>query len=156
MARRKNDRPLIVHVVDQAVLLDRRIAEKNKELKKLKKQLIAEARKHPDWLTVIEDGGKSIEFLGHDGYAARVTFPKPTLKSSIDGEGHTYEKVSEAGGAHFMPLFRPLRKWAPVDDFRNRAKERLGKAAAKLIRLCTVKSSPRVSFETKPAEDLAQ
>jgi hypothetical protein len=144
-------------LVFEAVSLDRKIAAEAEVLKQMKKRLIAEAQSRPEELIRIADGGKSLAFESHDGCVARVTFPKPTLKANIDGEGLLIEKLRTLACPHFAALFSQAPSYVPTPGFRESAEKMLGKEdAAALIKLCTSKSTPRVSFETKPAEDLKQ
>lgn len=141
-------------VVDQAVELDREIAERTDQLKELKQLLVLEATGRPQLQITIPDGGKSIAFTGNDGCIARVTFPKPTLKATIDGEGKTIDKIREAAGTAFSRLFLQAPKYRLVEDFRSAATDLLDSRAARvLLKRCTVNSSARVSFETKGADD---
>lgn len=136
-------------LVTQAVRLDRQIADLEEALKTAKAQLVAEAQSRTDEHTNTENGGTSWTATGTDGCIARVTFPAPTLKSKIDGEGKAIEKIRAAAGRLFDKLFRPSVTYRPVDNFRDEAETLLGRDAGKLVRLCQSESSPKVAFETK-------
>lgn len=136
-------------LVTEAVVLDRLIAERSARLKEIKVELIAEAKNRPDACTETEGGGKAWSAFDIDGNIARVNFPAPTLKSGIDGEGKTIERIRNAAGRFFASLFDQAPKYVPVENFRAEAEKLLGKDAKKLIKLCSTDSSPRVSFETK-------
>lgn len=138
-------------MVTEAVRLDRQIREMDDELKELKVQLVAEATGREEEHVETDGGGRSWTSSGTDGCVARVTFPAPTLKSKVDGEGKAIDKIKAAAGKLFDKLFRPSVTYRPVDNFRAEAATLLGKDAGKLIRLCQSESSPKVSFETKEA-----
>jgi hypothetical protein len=136
-------------LVAETIALDRDVKEKTELLKEKKTLLIHEAESRPDECSPTDGGGKSIEFKALNGESARVTFPASELKSKIDGEGRTIEKVRTAAKAFFDRLFRPVLGYRPVDNFRDEAVSLLGrKDGGKLIDLCEKDSSPRVSFET--------
>lgn len=139
-------------LVTEAVSLDREIAEKQDRLKELKSLIVAEAQQREEEHTPGDGGGSCWIAKANDGSAARVSFPVPSLKSKIDGEGKTIEKIRAASGKAFNVLFTPTISYKPVDDFRARAEAELDRGAAKLIRLCQTESSPRVSFETKEGQ----
>lgn len=141
----------IAKLVDEAVALDNRIADDQARLKTLKKQLIAEAKRRKP--QQIEDGGKRVVMAGSNGNIARVVWPKPTLKTSIKGGGKTFEQIDELADDAFATLFaeKPTT-YALAADFRDKVHRVFAedpKAGRKLIDLCTSKSSPTVSFETK-------
>jgi len=138
-------------LVTEAVVLDRLIAERSARLKEIKTELIKEANRRPEEHTGTMGGGLSWTAEDEIGNIARVNFPAPTLKASIDGEGKTIEKVRQAASTHFTTLFNQAPKYVPVNGFRALAESFLGGKASKLIKLCTTASSPRVSFETKCA-----
>jgi hypothetical protein len=142
----------LMELIDQAVELDRDIREKTEELKGLKSRIAQEAASRDGEQLATDGGGWSWTMQGERGCLCRVTAPAPTLKSEIDGEGKTIEKVREAAGPHFAKLFQQAPKYKLIPGFREEAQGLLGRAAAKLIKLCTTTSSPRVSFETKPEE----
>lgn len=139
-------------LVTLAVDLDRDIKVATKRLNEIKKQLTTEAESRQDEAIQTEGGGWSWQFTGDDGCVARVTSPAPTLKSEIDGEGKTIEKIREAAGAHFTRLFQQAPKYKLIPAFREEAQGLLGRTAGKLIKLCTVNSTPRVAFETKEGQ----
>lgn len=136
-------------LVRDAVVLDREIAEKTEQLKQMKADLVAEAGSRPESHVPTDGGGASWTAEGADGCVARVTFPAPSLKSRVDGEGKCIEKVRAACGRLFDQLFRPAVVYRPVEGFRDQARSLLGGGAGKVIRLLESKSSPSVSFETK-------
>jgi hypothetical protein len=137
-------------LITEAVALDREINEKDALLKELKRQIVAEAESRPDEHADAEHGdGRAWTANGDDGCITRVNFPAPTLKSKIDGEGKAIEKIRAAAGRVFAELFVPAVSYKPCDNFRDKAEALLGKAASKLVKLCTTESAPRVSFETK-------
>ena len=137
------------NIVTEAVSLDREIAEQTERLKMLKAQLVAAARERSDELTPTDGGGLRWTAEGNDGCIARVNFPAPSLKSKIEGEGRTVEKLRQLAGAVFNRLFIPTISFKPVENFRDEARALLAKGeATKLIKLCETESAPRVSFET--------
>lgn len=139
----------ITETVDRAIALNREIEEKGKELKALKDALTAEAEGRPDELAPGQGGGQCITFAGSDGCIARVSFPQPTLKSSIKGEGKAIDAIRDVAGKMFPRLFEQTPAYKPVAEFRDAARELLpARDAAKLTRLCTSETPPRVSFET--------
>jgi hypothetical protein len=136
-------------LVTEAVALDRLIAAREKQLKEIKAALIGEAKARKEEHAKTEGGGRSWTAEDEIGNIARVTFPASPLKGSIDGEGKMIEKVRAAAGTFFTTLFNQAPKYVPAENFRSLAESFLGGKAAKLIKLCTSKSSPSVSFETK-------
>lgn len=136
-------------LVTEACATDRQIADLQEMLKGMKAQLAAEAVTRTEDQVATEGGGWSATFEGVDGNICRVTMPGDALKPAIDGEGKAIEKVREAAGVHFQRLFQQAPKWKLVPNFREEAAALLGKASAKLIKLCTKGSSVSVSFETK-------
>ena len=71
------------------------------------------------------------------------------MKSKIDGEGKTIEKIKQLAGSAFIKLFVPAITFKPIEGFREEAVALLAKAdASKFIKLCQTASTPRVSFET--------
>jgi len=141
----------ITELVDEAVVLDTRIAQDQELLKALKKRLVGEAqRRQPEQ---IPDGGERVTFQGTNGCIARVVFPKPKLKDTIQGAGKTYDKIVEITDDTFAYLFdeKPT-VYKPTNDFREKVDAVFKGSSArarKLVDLCTSKSSPTVSFETK-------
>lgn len=137
-------------LVGEALCLDREIEALKEQLAEKKKLLVAEARSREDEHEPGDGEGTRWTAEDGEGNVARVSFPAPSLKAKIDGEGKAIEKVREAAGRHFERLFRPVLGYAPCDEFRTEAADLLGGAAAKkLIKLCTSESAARVSFETK-------
>jgi hypothetical protein len=136
-------------LVTQACAADRQIADLTDTLKGMKAQLVAEAETRVEDQVATDGGGWSVTFEGVDGNICRVTAPGKALKPSIDGEGQAIEKVRDAAGVHFARLFQQAPKWKLVPNFRDEAASLLGKAAGKLIKLCTKSASTTVSFETK-------
>jgi hypothetical protein len=142
----------LMQLIDTTIALDRELREKGETLKSHKKLIASEAATRADEHAATDGGGWSWTLSGSDGALCRVTMPAPSLKSDIDGEGKTIEKVREVAGAHFARLFMQAPKYKLVSGFRDSAAMLLGKSAAKLIKLCTTMSSPKVSFETKAEE----
>ena len=144
----RNDK--LARLVDLVIKLDQDVIEKQAMLKCLKADLVEEARARKDEQQPIADGGRSITFPGTDGSIARVTFPKPALKSSISA-GTTLDKIRAMVTDHqFKYLFERQPKFKPTIPFRAMASRMLdAKTVTKLTRLCTTASTPRVSFETK-------
>ena len=142
--------------VTEAVALDQEITELTDQLKALKKELIAEAKSREDEHTPTENGGAAWIARGTDGCVLRVTFPARTLKSMIDAETPAGAKlmalVQEVKAAKDS-LFTPVLRYAPIENFRSRVAEFFKPAAAgRIIKMCEIDSSPRVSFETKAEE----
>lgn len=138
-------------LVAEAVRLDRQKEEIDTRLKELKATLVAEAEGREEEHVDTDGGGRSWTATGTDGCIARVTFPAPSLKSKIDGEGKPIEKIRAAAGRVFDKLFRPAVTYRPVDGFRAEAEKLLGRDAGKLIRLCESETNPKVAFETREA-----
>lgn len=136
-------------IVTEAVQLDREISDSTDRLKSLKAILVQEAESRPEEHSNTDGGGSSWVARADDGSIARVTFPAPSLKAKIDGDGKTIEKVKAVAGRLFDRLFRPAVTYRPVENFRPEAEQLLGKDATKLIRLVQTESSPKVAFETK-------
>jgi hypothetical protein len=140
-------------MVSEAVELDRDIREKENRLKQLKAMLVTEAESRTDEHAETDGGGSSWQYAVDGVAAVTVSFPAPSLKSSIPGVGKTIEKVMHAAGKAFSRLFEQVPAWKPVPDFRAAAEKELGRGAAKLVKLCESASSPRVAFETKESSE---
>jgi hypothetical protein len=140
-------------LIGEAVDLDRQIAEQTERLKEIKALLVSEAETRTEEHTLTENDGASWTATGSNGCVARVTFPAPSLKATISGEGKAIEKIRQAAGKAFDRLFRQAPAYKPVENFRQEAAALLGTGAGKLIRLCQTESAPRVSFETKELVD---
>ena len=137
------------NLVTEAISLDRKISEQTERLKELKAELVEAAREREDEHTPADGGGKRWTVKGTDGCIARVNFPAPTMKSKIEGEGKTIEKIKQLAGSAFIKLFVPAITFKPIEGFREEAVVLLAKCdATKLIKLCQTASTPRVSFET--------
>lgn len=136
-------------LVTEAVKLDRLVTEKEEQLKELKAQLVVEATSRAEEHVLTEGKGSSWTATGTDGCICRVTFPAPSLKSKIDGEGKPIEKIRAAAGRFFDRLFRPAVTYKPTENFRSEADTLMGREAKKLIKLVETESSPKVAFETK-------
>lgn len=137
--------------VEDAIALDRQVAELEKELKGLKEKLVAEAVKRQGDQVETDGGGWSVVLEGSAGNIARVTQPGPRLKSAIDGEKPAGAKILELVGGKFKDqLFTPRLTYVPTENFRVRAEELLTPGvAARVIKGCETKSAVAVSFETK-------
>jgi hypothetical protein len=142
----------LADLVTELVALDQDIRALEAKLSDGKARLVAEASSREEEHIQTDGGGWSWARTGLDGCIARVSFPAPTLKTKVDGEGKTIEKVRAAAGRFFDRLFAPTIAYRPVADFRNQAAALIGPDARKLIKLCESESKPRVSFETKEAE----
>lgn len=136
-------------LVTEAVKLDRLISETEEQLKGIKAQLVVEATSRSEEHILTEGKGSSWVATGLDGCICRVTFPAPSLKSKVDGEGKPIEKIKAAAGKLFARLFSPSVVYRPVPNFRSEAESLLGRDAKKLIKLVESESTPKVSFETK-------
>jgi hypothetical protein len=152
-----NQNHTITAIVTEAVALDREIRDLTRRLKELKAHLITEATARPLAEHVATDGGGSSWIAnGADGCVARVTFPGPQLKSSIDPSTKTGEKLLTMFGDAVKSLFRKHVVYKPVDDFRTIVEQEFTpRQAEKLIAACESERAPSVSFETKDsAHDL--
>jgi len=98
---------ILKNLVTEAVSLDREINEKSERLKKLKVELVAEARSRESELASTDGGGRRWTAEGSDGCIARVIFPAPTLKAKIDEQGKAFEKIKNLVGDVFTRLFVP-------------------------------------------------
>jgi hypothetical protein len=141
----------LTELVNQAVALDQDIQALERKLAECKTLLIAEAKSRPEEQQPTDAGGTSWTHHGLDDCIARVSFPAPTLKSKIDGDGKSAERIKASAGRFFSRLFTPAVSFRPIERFREEAAGLLGKDAGKLIRLCESESKPRVSFETREA-----
>lgn len=135
--------------ITEAVQLDRKIRELEGDLRRIKSELVQEAESRQDEHSVTDGGGKSWVRVGVDGCLCRVTFPAPSLKASLSGEGKTFEKIYSLAGAAFSKLFLTSTTYKPVPDFRSAAESLLGKDARRLVKAMTSETAPKVSFETK-------
>jgi hypothetical protein len=136
-------------LVTEAVKLDRKISELEDDLKRLKGELILEAKSRAEEQVATEGGGKSWVAQGCDGCICRVMFPGKSLKGSISGEGKAIANIRALAGPAFSKLFSPSIAYKPIPDFRNQATAMAGKNAAKLIKAVTSDTAPKVAFETK-------
>jgi len=93
-------------MVTAAVRLDRQIAESTERLKAMKKDLVHEAETRDEECTATEGGGRAWTANGTDGCVARVNFPAPSLKSSVDGEKPAGAKLLEMVGKRRMTCSR--------------------------------------------------
>jgi len=133
-------------LVDEAVSLDRTIAELQERLDAIKNDLILAARDLDGTRT--DGGGLAVVIEGRE-CISRVVFPGPSLKASIKKTDKDFPKILALAGDVFQKLFRPSTSCKPVPDFRESARLLLDKdKAARLIRLCEKDSPPTVSFET--------
>lgn len=139
-------------LVSEAVELDREVASTTERLKELKALLVAEAVGRKEEHVKTDGGGASWSAEGNDGCIVRVSFPCPSLKSSIDGEGKVIKAVRKLAGKWFSQLFIQAPKYELVPNFREEAAKLTGSSAKALIKAVESKSSPRVSFETKESE----
>lgn len=140
----------LITLIDDAIQLDREIAERTEQLKAIKADLVAIADQEPeDDRTETPGGGWSLTFEGNAGIA-RVTKPGLKLKSSINPESKVGEKILDKVGDHKDSLFYPEMKLVPVENFRDRLADlfKPGQAAA-LLKAMTTDSATTVSFETK-------
>jgi len=141
-------------MVRAAVLLDREIAASTELLKAMKKDLVREAETRRDECTPTDGGGLAWTVEGNDGCVARVNFPAPSLKASVDAEKPAGAKLMEMVGSRKDDLFTPVLRWEPVGNFRERVAELFdGSVARRIIRACETESAPRVSFETKDGQE---
>lgn len=137
-------------LVDAAIALDREVAAKRRELSALKEDLIQHAFALETAAVDCADGaGKVVTMDGSDGSICRVTFPGPRLKDKIEADGRLYATLREVCGQRFESLFATEVRYKPVGMFREAARSIMGQDAAKVIKLCQVRSVPTVSFETK-------
>ncbi len=91
---------------------------------------------------------------GIDGAIARVSFPSPTLKASIDAEKPAGAKIMDLIGRHKESLFTPRLVWVPIENFRDRVAQLFdARLAVRIVRSCETQSSPRVAFETKEVKE---
>lgn len=143
----------IATIVAEAVALDRELKDKTKRLKELKAYLVTEALSRPLAEHVATDGGgTSWIATGNDGCIARVTFPGPQLKSSIDPATKSGYKLLAKFGDAVRKLFDKHVVYKPVDDFRALVEQEFTpRQAEKLIAECESERAPSVSFETKEA-----
>jgi len=137
-------------LVAEAIYTDRKKQEAEARLKEIKRMLIDEALSRPEEHNPAGEGdGTAWTWDSEDGCIARVNFPGPSLKSKIDGCGKAIDKIKDTAGRFFGDLFEQTPSWKPIEGFRMEAEKLLGKGAAKLMKLVTTESTPRVSFETK-------
>lgn len=135
-------------IVAEAVAIDREIRTREVRLRELKTLIVEEARRRGEAASPTEHGGSSIVLEG-EGDVARVTFPAPAIKSRIDEESRDFPAIRQTAGKHFDQLFTPSGQFHPVPEFRALAEALCGRAAGKLIKLCSRASAATVAFETK-------
>lgn len=140
-------------LVTEAVLLDRQIAHLQEQLDTKKAQLATEAETRADEAKATEGGGLSLTFEGVDGCVARVTTAGPTLKSAVKPTDKKIDKIKTAAKGLFARLFEAEVVYKPVANFRDQAKELLGKDAGALVKLIESKGKTTVSFETKDSAE---
>ena len=143
------------NLVDKAFALHREIAAKSEELRKCKTLLVLEAQINPQYLEETENGGSRWIARGNTGALARINFPAPGIVSEVAAGSKKAEAISGIAGEKFRRLFKSVTAFQPVGEFRERVEDLLPhQAAEKLIRLCEVEITPRVSFElAKQAKD---
>jgi hypothetical protein len=140
--------------VDKAFALHREIAAKSEELRKCKSLLVLEAEINHQQLEQTETGGSRWIAHGNAGVLARINFPAPGIIAEIGSGSKEAELAMEIAGARFKRLFKAVVIFQPVSAFRERAGDMLTRQAAeKLIGLCEVQISPRVSFELAKQEE---
>ena len=140
----------VAELVDEAITLDREIAEKEERLKQLKADLVAIADGEPVSLRIPTDGGGWSLTLESERGVARVTQPGPKLKGSIDAEKPAGAKLMAKVGKWKEELFTPVLKYAPVANIRERLGELFKPAEARaILKSLTSESAPQVAFETK-------
>jgi len=135
--------------VTAAIELDREIAEKQEQLKVLKSQLVAAARAQPEAGHKTDKGGRSVAFEADDGSIARVHLPVSQLKAKMKSDSKAMVKLHELLGENFVRLFARVTSYSLRPEFKTKAKALLEADASKIIKLCSDKASPSVSFETK-------
>lgn len=138
--------------IDEAIRLDRQVRENSEQLKLLKKEIALEAGTRDDEQLRTDGGGWSWTMSASNGCICRVTQPAASLKSTIDGEGKTFDKIRDAAGQHFGRLFQPVTSYKPVAAFREEGASLLGRSFTKLLKLCSSETAAKVQFETKPEE----
>ena len=140
---------MIAETVDRAIDLDRRIKELKKDFDQLKGALISEASGHKDDHVPTENGGASCTLNGSDGCVAVVTFPADRLKSEIDPQSRSGQKLIERLGKHGSRLLEDIQFFRPVKDFRDAVHDLWpARDAERIIAAFETDSTPRVSFET--------
>jgi hypothetical protein len=138
-------------LISRAVALDRQIAELHDALAEAKAALLAEARSRAEeHEPVAEGGGTKWCAQGLDGSLCRVVFPAPKLRAQVNPATSAGQRILGLCGQARAALFTTDVIYRPVEDFRERARQLLGRAAARLIRACETESAPRIEFETKP------
>lgn len=136
-------------LVTKTVALHRDIAEKTEQLKSLKATLVEEARLRVDEHIANDKGGTRWTAEGNDGCIARVSFPAATLISEFASDDERTAQLKAIAGKSFGTLFKPVKIYQLVEDFRTQAAALLPEAkATELTKLCENEASPRVSFET--------
>ncbi len=139
-------------LVAEAIDLDRTISKEAERLTGLRARLIAEAKERKSEQTDTPGGGWSVEFKDAAGQVARVTKPGDKLKgviSPLTADGIALLKLA---GEERRQIFNRSIVYLPVENFRLRLIALFKEETVKrILRLCTTKSSPTVSFETKEA-----
>jgi len=145
----------IKNLVDNAVALHREIAAKSEQLKRLKAHLVQQARLNPESLVPTESGGTRWTAEGGDGCVARVSFPAAGIVAEIEPDDAPTKMMQAIAGDKFRRLFKAVRIFQPVEDFRSKVGAILpAQKAQALLELCETESAPRVSFEAaKPVEN---
>lgn len=137
-------------LIDEAIELGREIEERETRLKEIKSTIVAVAEASPEEHEVGDGGGTLWKAPASDGCECRVSFPVPSLKSSLKASDKALPKAKELAGKLFDTLFKPELVYKPADGFRDLCKQMLTtKSANALLKVCTSKTSPKVSFETK-------
>ncbi|HTI72293.1 MAG TPA: hypothetical protein VMF06_20130 [Candidatus Limnocylindria bacterium] len=144
----------IAPIVDEAIRLDRQLEDIKEKLNAKKALLSTLAEDAPDYERIpTEGGGWSVTYTGSSGAIARVTQCGPKLKSAIDAEKPAGAKLMERVGKFRDQLFKPVLKWTPVEDIREKVASLFKSADAKaILRAISSEGTVSVSFETKEKE----
>lgn len=139
-------------LVAEAIELDRTIAKETERLKGLRAKLIDEAKLRKGEQTETPGGGWSVEFSDAVGQMSRITKPCDKLKGEISPLTKDGAALIKLVGDARRQLFKRSIVYLPVEHFRLRLAALFKEDTVKrVLRLCTTKSSPTVSFETKEA-----
>lgn len=138
-------------IIAEAVSLDRSIALDTERLRQIKQHLLEFSAGDEERLVPTPSGGQSWQYEGNDGCIVRVSFPRDRITGNIPEK--QLAKIRELAGAAFGELFESRQSYHPVSGFREKAGELLERSVGKrLLRACSSRSVPRVSFETKGGE----
>jgi len=142
-------------LITEAVIIDRNLNHLARRLRRLKQQIVHAAAGSPHCHLPTAGGGASWIAEGFDGCVARVSFPANALLPVIDPDTPSGSALLLWLGRRKLELFKPLLRYEPVPDFRERVRQLFDPGeSSQIIAATETLSPPRVSFATKHGPQL--